>query len=913
MKLHNIDETPGLWPQLRHDERLSGHQPLAGAISEPSVTWSRYLGGPLFEGRLIEAEGGGADLLVPFGGCLHRFAVDGTLRWKSRACGIEAIVGVDDIDNDGRTEVVASNGKSIIVLDAHSGEVLWTQYLGPPDAGGFMHTAARLHRFAGFGGGMQLSVGLLSAKEVALFDFTTGSRTPTRRPDLWMDDFFHPSIVAADLDGDGRDELVVTKLSSVYAFDPLTGRSTAECWWSSGGTPKRNYGLLEAVDVDGDGSLDLVVISDRVSRHIAVIGNNGSGELSNRWDRFVEHIYDSDECELRFVASSVVDIDGDGRPEIVVSVFNERGDDRWHLEVIDAQSGATRLDVPDAYVRGVDRSSSDPQVYVSIETQRVPGTRAPIVALSWREGSLRERWSREDAAFVGRFAADEPARALFRTDLPPADDVLLVSLDGATVVATMSAAGLTLIHPDGSGASEVPDTHDVVSVIACGDMDGDGRDELVVSNMRGAVTFIRSDGSSLGAIAAGARLRPGTGAYYMAKPMAAPVVCADAKGRYCAVPDAGTDVHVFEWSPTTAQPVRLARFPMRGRIGPEEAYHAVSWCRIDDQLVVLGSDIGETSAALIAVDPDGHEHARIGVPGLPASPPVPAARTGIHDYILTDLDEGPQLVVSGFRSPSMNSEHTSALDASGSVAWTLDGIRMPGHVLGPAPWSAASISRESGTVRMHFLAKDTLCSIDVASGSHSVPPLQLRAYNTAAMAALGLTVDDFSAYGSVIPCVLDGRTARLLDANYGGHGLITESGSAAWWRTAPLSSLTNGFGALADIDGDGQLEVCVSEPSGDLVCLDALSGEQKWRLHLGAVATGMATCDIDGCGRSEVVLSTREGALVAVGTDAGAHAIVKWRLDFGYTLGPPVIADFDGDGRCEILVASGDGSLYSVS
>jgi outer membrane protein assembly factor BamB len=911
-------DVPGTWPLLRRDERLSGHQSLDGAIRSPAIAWREYLGGPHYDGHLI-ARGRGADLLLPFGGCLHRYDHGGRLLWTSAAHGFESIVGIDDIDADGAIEIVASNGKSIVVLAAATGDVLWQQYLGPPFAGGFMHTAARLHRFDGFGNGMQLAVGLLSSKEVVVYDFSPGAATPERVHILWMDDFFHPSVLAADLDGDGRDELVVTKLSAVYAFDALSGAMTAECRWSSGGTPKRNYGMLEAIDILGTGRLDLVVLSDRVSRHLAVIANEGGGALSNRWDRFIEHIYDSDERELRFVSGSVVDIDRDGRPEIVVSIFNADGDGRWWLEVIDAATGETRRRLPDAYLRGVDRElpNAAPLLLVSFEHGRVPAPRSALAIFESVDGALVERWRCDDAAFVGRFAEPATTRAFFRADLPPTDDVRVAWIDGEPLVAVITDDGLGLLAiRDATPALRMlPGTTDVHSIIAVGDLDGDLRDELVVGDMHGGITVMQSDGTAIGAIRGGMRLRPGTGPYYMAKPMPTPVVDADARGRYCAVPDGGAEVHVFAWDATERSPRIDARMPMRGRVGPEEAYHALSWVRHGDRCALLGTTVGDGDAAMIAVLPDGQRVVSIPLSDLPIAPATPSARTGVYEYLLVDDDERAIIVAAGFRSPSMNSEILRGIDAhTGAVRWELDRLRMPGHVIAGAPWNAMSIERADGGGRIHFLAKDTLVAIEMLTGEHVAPPQQLRPFNTAALAARGLTMDDFSAYGAVCPIDVDadGSVERLLIANYGGHGVVRSDGSALWWHAAPLSSLTAGFGALADIDGDGRLELGVSDATGDFICLDAASGLEKWRLHLGQVATGGASCDIDGDGRNEFIVATREGHVMAIAAASNGSGLIRWSIDLGYSLGPPVIADFNGDGRSEILVVSGDGHLYAI-
>ncbi|MBC8145603.1 MAG: VCBS repeat-containing protein, partial [bacterium] len=573
--------------------------------------------------------------------------------------GFEAIVGVEDFDECGTDEIIASNGKSIFVLDADDGTVLWSEYHGPPSHGGFMHTAARHFYADDVAGGQQLAIGLLSSKKVVVWDFGTGStRSPKLRLVLSMDDFFHPSLLMADINGDDRDELVITKLSAVYAFDNSTGDAIAECRWSSGGTPKRNYGLLQAIDIDNDGALDLVIISDRVSRHIAVVTNDGDGLLTNSWDRFIEHIYETDECELRFAASSVIDVDSDGRVEIVVSIYNEHDDGRWWLEVIDAATGTTRIRYPDAYLRGFSAATDAmlPRVLVSFETTRVPRERGRIGALEIIGDTVTQVWTLENASFAGRFAEDIPRRAFFRTDLPPADDVWSTTIDGRNVTLIIDERGLVLVDHAASirDARAVAGTSGVVSIVAIGDFNVDGFIKFVTSDADGDVAFIRADGSVVGKVQGGFRLRPGTGAYYMAKPMSTPVVTADDADRFCAVPDAGANVHVLRWNSEQSSPDEVSRFGMRGRVGPEEAYHAVSWCVLDGHPVVLGSVVGDGDAALIAVDVDGVERARWPVPDIPSSPTTPTARTGIHEYAL--LSDHGSIVVGGFRSPSMNSE-----------------------------------------------------------------------------------------------------------------------------------------------------------------------------------------------------------------------------------------------------------------
>jgi outer membrane protein assembly factor BamB len=216
---------------------------------------------------------------------------------------------------------------------------------------------------------------------------------------------------------------------------------------------------------------------------------------------------------------------------------------------------------------------------------------------------------------------------------------------------------------------------------------------------------------------------------------------------------------------------------------------------------------------------------------------------------------------------------------------------------------------------IYFLAKDTVCAVDAGTGMLLHDPWQLRPFNTAHLRRRGKTMDDFTAYGSLVPLDVDndGIMEWVVAANYGGFGVINADHLMRWWLSAPLSTLTGGFPGIADVDGDGLPELGFSYADGDFVCLRGDTGEEKWRLHLGGNAADVVTCDIDGDGRPEFILATAQGELIAIGVSTSGCGLVKWRLDFGYSLGPPAIADTTGRGESDILVVCGDGYLYCVT
>jgi len=70
--------------------------------------------------------------------------------------------------------------------------------------------------------------------------------------------------------------------------------------------------------------------------------------------------------------------------------------------------------------------------------------------------------------------------------------------------------------------------------------------------------------------------------------------------------------------------------------------------------------------------------------------------------------------------------------------------------------------------------------------------------------------------------------------------------------------------SIADVDGDGVLEVGVGTASGTVICYDAATGRVKWTYDLEAVPSHIVTADIDGCGKHEFIFGAKDGKLYAL-------------------------------------------------
>jgi hypothetical protein len=292
-----------------------------------------------------------------------------------------------------------------------------------------------------------------------------------------MDDAYHPTICIGDVNKDGEDEIVIARLGGVYVFRGSTGEMLAQTQWESDTERRRNYGHFELVDLDHDSDLEAVILSNRVSRHIAVLDNDGKGNFTPLWDRFIEHIYPSDTTELRYCANSVRSGSGTGGPgsrsRIVVALYNARGDNRWYTEIIDAQSGETINEFADSYLWGVAQGSDNSTLFLSDESSRVPAARSRIAASAF-EG--KELWSADNAAFCARTVHSTARKSQFKPEIFGNDDVWF---DGGfyyhseqheivrVVLSAEDSGDRRDVHIEAVDRTTTPSLHSAQSAIEC--------------------------------------------------------------------------------------------------------------------------------------------------------------------------------------------------------------------------------------------------------------------------------------------------------------------------------------------------------------------------------------------------------------------------------------------------------------
>lgn len=249
------------------------------------------------------------------------------------------------------------------------------------------------------------------------------------------------AVRAADLDGDGRDELLLAtgaldQPSWVIALDE-NGRQL----WRY--TVEAKVEDVVAADLDGDGRRNQVLAAEWGSFDDTIYALGADGAL--RW------VYETSGTPNRL---QPVDLDGDGATEIVIG-----GDALYALD----RAGGVRWkqkQASSAYIADLTPADLD----ADGRPELVSGVRYPAPAVAVYDASGGLRWSQPLAASV---------TAVATVDL---------NADGRPEILAGTASGI-LLALDGAGSTiwqvQVPG---MVNALAAADLNGDGAMEVIVAS-----------------------------------------------------------------------------------------------------------------------------------------------------------------------------------------------------------------------------------------------------------------------------------------------------------------------------------------------------------------------------------------------------------------------------------------------
>lgn len=879
---------PGEWPTYRRNGTLDAHSPLRGAITHPHLAWKQFVGATE-QWAVVPGEMPACGT-PPVAPPSFDPAILSDPRW-----GLTAPTG----DIEGHTQPLVQNSTTTyahILPDAPGLQkiVFESAFAKPTQNGDWAHDCR--------------------------------GRCYTWRQGRWelvwesepIDALFLAQPLVGDFDGDGQPEIAILPWKELLILDARTGKLKARCAFTEG----RSYGFFGAYDLEGKGRTSAFVIQADFAKHVDVLGYR-KGNLSVLWRQEIEMDISNPQKVLRVPPEPVADVDGDGKKEVLVSLFNGTGDGHWHLTVHDGLTGAVKADLVDEYLQGVadvDGDGTDELLTVHTPGAGVPNygqlhvwslkTGKPICLWEGKRMAW-QMWNRPQPAHINSGATFSGQDVLARRVHGRMRVVLRQPRSGG------SQTQLRLCEWQGSGFVEIrqPDLHESCTGtdIAAVAMDAEG--QVLVRKLT-------TSGSSQKEHAAHREGAGATGQPLGYAPRGVPAVaCAVAWEQGTSSPTIlvsggiGTEEIVAFHPPTPEHPVPpLHRFAGRG-LGfnwPQaEMYGPVIADLFGDgrrqHLYATSSPQGY--ARLVAADLNHREIWHTDFPEIPGTPPL--WNTGGIVYWqaghFTDRQRMDVLVT--VRRSMMHSEETALLSGqNGKPLWRRDRQEGGHHSrgVGGTPFALADFDGD-GLDDVACLHPSDFYILQGKTGKNLLAKDAHWAELPGADVYWGVPIaGDFERVGHA--ALFFGTSRRSLT------GLLRGDGSLVWWDARDKA--TTCLPAFGDFTGSGRSEVAGIGFEDGIRCYDAATGKILWRLADPAegVPCETASADINGDGQTELLFSAGQtlycvGAVEQNGKKTGA---LLWKCEFSAQVGPPVVADMEGRGTASVLVVGADGWVYCV-
>jgi outer membrane protein assembly factor BamB len=877
-----VAAAPGDWPMWRHDSTLTGFQPLPAAMTNaPRVIAEYFLG--TSHGLRIPADlyntGNKREVIVVERARLFAYDKRGKRIWESAPEGYvpEKVEWVEDLDGDGNNEVIAvaghmgltrqaylildgRTGKKRAAIDINTGDFSWRGHCGAylPGTKGkqiFIVTSCRQSEQGAFPAA--------SNGELSLWSFDGGK---TQRHWTWTPPeyvLFYPSVMVADLNADGRFHAVVDSWSHVWQIDLATGTPLSHTTWDPQGANQRQYGWNELVDVDGDAKLDFVNIS--LTKHVDVL-RNVNGKLQLGWTKGWPDPVTTEAHAIHAPSDPVVDLDGDGKMELITSFFEGVTEKRWKLWIWDAATGEQKVELNDlvalASVPVAGNAATNGRVLLCARSSKVGYDPAEAYeALQLRQNTLEKVWSATNAAFVMQTVESNDRRAVY-----------------------FSAINVQFSRTE--------------------DLDDDGRlefftkpigktaadDKLQAWGLNKDSKIVAKKGTPTPAPVIGKKLPAlqGTTVPHL--------LAADLDGR------GPNEILLYDNSNVSV--LRLDKKKLRSieKI-PSTEVPVVCDLLGDGQPKLLTG--GRHADGNLWIKARGADRQTLWEFTFPESSGCGQYSDRPHYFLVGHFTGGKHLDV--FTYSTKPSARTYVLDGrTGKMVW--ERVNTPGverfyQPLGGRA-SAWDYNRD-GADDVLMCIPDFYVVANGRTGEPLVGPADIQPL-----------LNWWAAYGSPAPLRNSADPMIYLGGVYSSRATISLDGKRGLWREYlsterwPLRAGNAGFNeGLLPPTGNRGWRSAQMEADGTLVCFDVETGKHAWKMPIPTATAGIITGDIDGNGTAELLFGGQDGFLYAI-RDAGDRGEILWRKEFTGPVTTAVLADVDSDKQSEIIVSVGDGFVY---
>jgi len=868
----------GLWLLGRKDSRNTARADLPGNMKRaPREVWSYGFAPDTYSYLRPVSVGGKPAYFAQVRSGLRLVRPDGTKIWQRPTMGVGTVVDVIDRADGKPVALVTIGTDRLCLVDVTTGRTLWTWTL-PTGCylGGYQVVNEQ---------GRTLLVVFPQNSMLGLcFDISAAPKL------LWEQSYtgrywanFGPFFVLADMDNDGAREIVlIGKPGYAGVIDIHTGAVKFDLKYDIPGEENagRPYGLISAVDVDGDGYRDIVVVSCQVEEYISVLHNNAGKSLSVAWSRFVGLDYPAENIKMRPNTTSVADVNGDGKAELVLGLFNETGDGRWHTLVFDTMKGysARLADLPDRYFWACCDLDGDGRPEIVTSTEKTGAVSAPT-GLQAVDGRTMKDIAVVDGITLAMVDTKPPLDTIYRakvTTIPYLTDMngskgLLVGRNGREYVWRI-ANGKSVLDP----IRISPISRVVMSSEGSGKV---GRLDLAIGRTSDPTPTLPAAG----------RGKDKTVPPSASLPSASGPLVAQADGNRELILSLSDDT-IIGGTPDLRHPGRFARsWKTPGVlpsvwIGPKGERLVCTVGPGPDEVAVYRPTAGKT----------------IGKPIYSFRTPVPVSRVSVSRSTegLLPFGENEMKLFVGLR-PGVHAIAGAAYDPTGNQLWY-------DKENGPYPRIAAAADLNGDG--------DDELIVD-NHGRHSI----YDSRGNARLIAVG--------WDNIVPGRGDGaKYAVPIVGPFGPGGAprIIMSGGLDALETLDASGNRLGKrdfagtyefqwcgAAVAKIRGTGDWDVGTANSDGVFYCSDANTCRTRWTLFLGAKATtaiNISSGDVDGDGRDNFLVGLPNGDLLALDEKNG-KGFVLWKVTFDAGVKEALMADVDADGKAELIVDLDDGRV----
>lgn len=895
------------WPAARHDAKRTGVADGASDIEKPIVAWSAYLGGRISAASLLvrDLDGDGkGEIIYCSGGVVSAKRADDSLVWSTRIFGAGAFGGIEDLDGDGKAEVIAYTRQGAWVLDLATGALRWSQPAGE------MGTTAYL-RLADMNADGRIDVMMTECGGCA------GSKAQTGFIYSFQGGFDHPTRVELGPVQGATAALTVVVVEPGAPAAVLANQSESVLALLDGATGKTlalspSIGQLTSFtaclpgDIDGVPGEELVCVASDSAAPAPVTPDarkvfalkykaGPAATLDLLWSYSVP----PGEALANVGNEPLVDLDGDGKYEVVVS--GRHGDGTYSTHILASATGAEITKVAGEGFTGT----------ALLESPKAP-TLLTIAAgntTAWAYDGvtkkLTKRWTLND-----RYPMTEPDFARAHLAGAAVTKPVVVDLDGDGILDLVTSK-----YPPSAGATEIQG-------------------------------YVTSAGPSPVKEVASLAFPKGL------TPLAiwsVPAVDLGVPQIAVAKVDGSLRFLDHKLQPSS----NLVRFG--GHYAPG------AWEDLGKAPVI--ASVGDAAQAVFAYDSRGRVVRLDASKATPTTPPVElwAIDNGFAPIVVPGLIAGKPGVAALSGDPTVNPALWSlvAVDpASGSVAWSapigfsptndilaadfnLDGIldiAAQGIKPGDKTLTTAALSGKDGEVLWSFGAAAGDCGLQ--SSGFALADWDSDGIDDVLQVMPNVRADS-GKDGSPIakstshPCYFlptpvdtnaDGVDELLLHGGAVGAGVLSHDLQSIVYESEEKDN-PYPYGAVATcpagpvlVEGSllhpSRLKLTVLTKGAFTFTTRVLASGQSYpdEAAAGLVGRGQLTStsihgNLKGDGRPVAMVGSTDGFLYAVDPCSGDLLFTR---DFGFNVGEIVFGDSDGDGLDEILVSVADGNLYAL-